>query len=80
MYKDGEREEAGASQGPAGVLLMSLPANQTSHRILAFVFFVNKKKLGFLFFSPVKEQTDLHIIRQHPVNNLRHSGQWFLLF
>lgn len=30
--------------------LMSLSANQTSHRILAFVFFVNKK-LGFCFLA-----------------------------
>lgn len=55
MYKDGEREEAGASQGPAGVLLMSLSANQTSHRILAFVFFVNKK-LGFCFLALSKSR------------------------
>lgn len=56
MYKDGEREEAGASQGPAGVLLMSLPANQTSHRILAFVFFVNKKNWDFCFLALSKSR------------------------
>lgn len=78
MYRDGEREEAGTSQGSTGVSLMPLCVNHTPCRIFVFIFFVFFKKGEF--FNPVLEQTDLSSRRQDPMSKPRPLEQSVLLF